>query len=152
MQNELYLTPSWDINPLASVNGKAKVMSLNSFQKAYPQGKIAKNSKDYGKVFVCRRGCNTRTATYTDEFLWEDVYRGVDDVQKLGELVKTGTKATRKKRQAARDESPDALFDDMGEDDAEWKAVKKVSTPKKPRSQPGTPRKPKTATPSSHRK
>ncbi|KAJ4424765.1 Origin recognition complex, subunit 1 [Gnomoniopsis sp. IMI 355080] len=150
--NELYLTPSWDINPLASVNGKAKVMSLEAFHKAYPQGKIPRNSKDYGKVFVCRRGCNTRTTTYTDEFSWEEVYQGVEDVQKLIELVKSGTKATRRKLKPSREESPDALYDDAGEGDAEWGSARKPSTPKKPRSYQGTPRKSKPVTPSSHRK
>ncbi|CAN8099524.1 unnamed protein product [Discula destructiva] len=150
--NELYLTPSWDINPLASINGKAKVMSLEAFQKAYPQGKIRKSSKDHGKVFICRRGCSTRTATYTEEFQWEGLYRGAEDIHNLIELVKSGTKATRRKQKVPREESPDALFDDAGGGDEEWKAKRQVSTPKKPRSKPGTPRKPKMATPSSHRK
>lgn len=126
-------------------------MSFDAFQKAYPQGKISKNSKDYGKVFVCRRGCNTRTATYTEEFSWEDLYRGAEDIPNLVELVNSGTKASRRKQKLTRAESPDDLFDGAGEDDAEWNAAKKVATPKKPRSQPGTPRKPK-MTPSSHRK
>lgn len=151
-QNELYLTPSWDINPLASVNGKAKVMSLEVFRKAYPQGKIPRNSKDYGKIFVCRRGCNTRTTTYTEEFTWEELYHGVEDIQKLIELVKSGTKATRRKLKFSREESPDALYDVTGEGDAEWETARKISTPKKPRSVPGTPRKSKPVTPSSHRK
>lgn len=152
LQNELYLTPSWDVNPLASINGKAKVMSLETFQKAYPQGKVPKSSKDHGKVFVCRRGCSTRTATYTDEFSWEDLYHGPEDISNLIELVKSGTKATRRKQRVPREEPPDALFDDANEVDTDWKAAKKISTPKKTRSQPGTPRKPKTVTPSSHRK
>lgn len=148
----MYLTTSFDVNPLASINGKAKVMSLPAFQKAYPQRKVPKNSKDFGKVFVCRRGCNTRTTTYTEEFSWEKVYQGAEDIQTLIDLVKSGTKGTRTKQKAPRRESPDALLDDLDDDDVDWKATRKVSTPKKPRSQPGTPRKPKTVTPSSQRK
>lgn len=152
LQNELYLTPSWDVNPLASINGKAKVMSLESFQKAYSQGKIPRSSKDHGKVFVCRRGCNTRTTTYTDEFLWEKLYHGMEDIPKLTDLVKSSTKATRRKLKPSREESPDALYDVAGEGDAEWGATRKLSTPKKARSYQGTPKKSKPVTPSSHRR
>lgn len=131
------------------------MMSLEAFQKAYPQGKIPRSSRDHGKVFVCRRGCNTRTATYTDEFVWEDVYRGADDIGKLGELVKNGTKATRR-RKVQRAESPDALYDFPGDGgDEEWGQTgspRKPATPKKPRNYQGTPKKSKPVTPSSHRK
>lgn len=153
LQNELYVTPSWDTNPLASINGKARVMSLESFQRQFPNGKIPKNSRDHGKVFVCRRGCNTRTATYTEEFIWEDIYQGAEDIPGLIELVKSGTKATRKTR-APRAESPDALYDFKADDDEE--GVRQKRTPKKISSVPETPKKRRTGskpvTPSSHRK
>ncbi|KAG8675456.1 Origin recognition complex, subunit 1 [Fusarium poae] len=103
--NELYLSPSWDINPLASVNGKAKIMSLDAFLSRYPQGRVPKSHPDYGKAFVCRRGCNTRTATYTDEFIWEEIYSGEDDLFALMDRIKAGTKATRRRRKA-RSPSP----------------------------------------------
>ncbi|RGP62839.1 origin recognition complex subunit 1 [Fusarium sporotrichioides] len=103
--NELYLSPSWDINPLASVNGKAKIMSRDAFLSKYPQGRVPKNHPDYGKAFVCRRGCNTRTATYTDEFIWEEIYSGEDDLFALMDRIKAGTKATRRRRKA-RSPSP----------------------------------------------
>ncbi|KAM0339819.1 hypothetical protein ACHAPU_010772 [Fusarium lateritium] len=103
--NELYISPSWDINPLASINGKAKIMSQDAFLAKYPQGRIPRTHSDYGKTFVCRRGCNTRTATYTDEFIWEEVYSGEDDLFALMDRIKTGTKATRKRRKA-RSPSP----------------------------------------------
>lgn len=79
-------------------------MSQASFFAKYPSGKIPRSSKDFGKLFVCRRGCNTRTATYTEEFVWEDVYRGYDDLDSLVERVQSQTKATRKRK---RDESYD---------------------------------------------
>jgi origin recognition complex subunit 1 len=71
-------------------------MSLEAFQSLYPIGQVKKSSKDYGKVFVCRRGCNTRTSTYTPEFIWEDVYTDANDISSLVELVKSQTKATRR--------------------------------------------------------
>lgn len=155
LQNELYISPSWDVNPLESINGRAIVMSVEAFQKAYPQGKVPRNSVDHGKVFVCRRGCNTRTATYTEEFVWEDIYSGAADIQRLIELVKSGTKATRRKNLSRRD-SADALYDFTGDGgDEEWGqkgTPRKITTPKKPRTYQGTPKKPKPVTPSSHRK
>ncbi|KAG6033298.1 hypothetical protein E4U41_006946 [Claviceps citrina] len=105
--NELYISPSWDINPLASINGKAKVSSLDSFLSTYPSGKIARNSKDYGKTFICRRGCNTRTATYTDEFVWEELYTGVGDLFRLIDFVEKGTKAVRGRRKVREQKSPE---------------------------------------------
>lgn len=98
MQSELYITPSWDINPLTSINGKAQVISLEAFRSKYPSGKVPRSSKDYGKIFLCRRGCNTRTAKYTEEFKWEDIYRGEDDLGDLIEMIRTQTKATRKRK------------------------------------------------------
>ena len=95
---EVYLTPSWDVNPLASINGKASIVSPQTFLRKYPSQKVPRASKDCGKIFVCRRGCNTRTATYTNEFVWEDVYRGPEDLLALTERVQSQTKATRKRR------------------------------------------------------
>ncbi|KAA6410967.1 MAG: origin recognition complex subunit 1 [Lasallia pustulata] len=119
LQNELYITPSWDINPLTSINGKASIVSPKVFHTKYPSGKIPRTSKDCGKMFICRRGCNTRTATYTEEFIWEDVFHGTDaDVDALIERVKTQTKATRKRRRN-NVESLDPVSDGQFEDDVE---------------------------------
>ncbi|KAI8724816.1 Origin recognition complex subunit 1 [Fusarium sp. LHS14.1] len=108
--NELYISPSWDINPLASINGKAKLTSLDAFLSKYPQGRIPRNSPEYGKTFVCRRGCNTRTATYTDEFIWEEVYRGEEDLFTMMDMIKNGTKATRRRRKARSPSPVDAPY------------------------------------------
>ncbi|KAH9865732.1 hypothetical protein J1614_009319 [Plenodomus biglobosus] len=95
LPNELYISATFDDNPLESINGTAKVLSLEQFQRLYPAG-VKKSSKDFGKVFVCRRGCNTRTTTYTPEFIWEDIYKGAADIESLVELVESQTKATRR--------------------------------------------------------
>lgn len=52
---------------------------------------------------MCRRGCNTRTATYTDDFVWEDIFHrsSEDDIVDLISRVKTQTKATRKRKRDA---------------------------------------------------
>lgn len=73
-------------------------MSQAKFNTKYPSGKVPRSSKDYQKIFICRRGCNTRTATYTDDFIWEDLYHGPDDLEALFDFVTTQTKATRKRK------------------------------------------------------
>lgn len=73
-------------------------MSHDAFLSKYPQGRIPKNHPDYGKVFVCRRGCNTRTATYTEEFIWEEIYSGEGDLFALMDKIKVETKAKRVRR------------------------------------------------------
>ena len=100
LPNELYITAHFDENSLVSINGKAKVVSEEKFKSLYPSGKVPRGSKDYGKIFVCRRGVNTRTATYTGEFRWEDVYKGRQDLDALRELVESQTVKTRKRKVA----------------------------------------------------
>ncbi|KAI4153420.1 MAG: hypothetical protein LQ341_000548 [Variospora aurantia] len=107
LPNEVYITPSWDVNPLASINGKATIVSADAFRQKYPSGKVPRSSKDYGKIFICRRGCNTRTATYTEEFIWEDIYHGGQDLLELIDQVKNQTKATRKRKHSADDPAVD---------------------------------------------
>ncbi|KAF2638046.1 origin recognition complex subunit 1 [Massarina eburnea CBS 473.64] len=114
LPNELYICPAFDNNALETINGTAKIVSQEEFQRG--QGKKA--SKDYGKIFVCRRGCNTRTTTYTPEFKWEDVYRGADDLQALIELVESQTKATRKRNQAQKEAEDDFVVPDSDDDGA----------------------------------
>ena len=76
-------------------------------------------------MFICRRGCNTRTATYTDEFKWEDIYQSADDILPLIERVQSQTKATRKRKRGA---------DTADEDPAdEWDPKSEPEEPKTPR-------------------
>ncbi|KAF2869729.1 P-loop containing nucleoside triphosphate hydrolase protein [Massariosphaeria phaeospora] len=103
LPNELYISAAFDTNALTTINGTAKVMSLEEFDRLYPSGQGKKSSKDYGKAFVCRRGCNTRTTTYTPEFRWEDVYTGAEDIPALVELIESQTKATRKRGPKRKD-------------------------------------------------
>ena len=86
------------------------MFSLEEFQARYPTG-IKKSSKDFGKVFVCRRGCNTRTITYTPEFKWEDYYSHASDTQKLVDFVESQTKATRRGVGRPRKNAPRDLDD-----------------------------------------
>ncbi|KAK4170169.1 P-loop containing nucleoside triphosphate hydrolase protein [Cladorrhinum sp. PSN259] len=159
LENELYLTTSLDVNSLTTINGKAYVMSQAAYAKKYPTGKIPRKSKEFGKVFICRRGCNTRTCTYTEEFVWEDIYHGREDIQILQDMLKRETKATRRAR-ATKDDSPDRDYKAEAGADADGDfAPGLLRTPKKARTKeavtPSSRRKAganKPATPSSHRR
>ncbi|KAK7757862.1 Origin recognition complex, subunit 1 [Diatrype stigma] len=139
LSNELYITPTSDINPIESINGKAFVMSADKFAREYPTGKIPRNSQGYNKTFVCRRGCNTRTTTYTPEFRWEDVYRGrEEDIAGLVEFVEKGTQSTRRRPKRDNDYAVESAYtaerQDPDEDDGNFsgKGTRKVAvTPRK---------------------
>ncbi|KAI3331884.1 P-loop containing nucleoside triphosphate hydrolase protein [Xylariaceae sp. AK1471] len=152
LSNELYITSSSDINPLASINGKARIMSYSALLREFPAGKIPRSSSAYNKTFVCRRGCNARTTTYTPEFIWEEVFSGSpEDVTKLVRLVQGGTKSTRKqpksydatddptteytpRKKRLRDVPEDAETDDDHDDgymSSEHGTESKVRTPRK---------------------
>ncbi|RPA92031.1 hypothetical protein L873DRAFT_245637 [Choiromyces venosus 120613-1] len=94
-RNELYLSSSYDLIPPPSMNGRARLLSLQKFNKEYPAG-VHKRSKEYGKVFVYRRGCNPRTATYMSEFVWGGYRRpGRRMLLRLGEMVYHRTKVVK---------------------------------------------------------
>lgn len=145
----MYITPSWDDNPLTTINGKATIVSPAEFTKRFPGGKIPRSSKDFGKIFVCRRGCNTRTASYTEEFIWEDIFGGEETaIPALIQLVKSQTKATRKRSgpRTTDEDAEDFVVADE-EDDRALKTPKKrrklkdVSTPTSQRTSKLTPKK-----------
>lgn len=133
-------------------------MSQAAFTQKYPNGKVPRKSKEYGKVFICRRGCNTRTCTYTEEFVWEDVYRRRGDLESLLDLVRKGTKATRRLR-GMKEDSPEQDYKlEADEAQGEDYIPGTPRTPKRARTRdavtPSSRRKPgsKPATPSSHRR
>ncbi|KAI9801948.1 MAG: hypothetical protein M1825_003003 [Sarcosagium campestre] len=150
LPNELYISPSWDVNPLASINGKAKIMSYQSFMDEYPGGKLPRNSKESGKLFVCRRGCNTRTATYTEEFDWEAIFDGSPgSLYDLIERIQSQTKATRKRkrgpgRESYRDDEKPETDDTMPKTPTKRRKSTPASTPGsrgpgRPKGKPSTP-------------
>lgn len=143
LENELYLTTNFDENSLTTINGKANVLSKDEFDRLYPSGKVSRSSKAYGKTFVCRRGVNTRTTTYTDEFQWEDVYKGRGDMDGLIELVESQTVKTRRRKATSKTRDLDDFV--MGDDEFD-----EPETPKKRRklnSATPTPSKAKQLTP-----
>jgi origin recognition complex subunit 1 len=142
LDNELYITANFDENPLTTINGKAQVMAVETLHKRYQNGKVPRNSKDHGKTFVCRRGVNIRTATYTDEFVWDDVYGGKDDMNSLNQLVEAQTVKTRKRKAKSRD-LDDFVAEDDNDDPQTPRKKRKLAmgTPTSTKSKQLTPRK-----------
>ncbi|KAL4812369.1 P-loop containing nucleoside triphosphate hydrolase protein [Aspergillus spinulosporus] len=115
LPNEQYLTTDFNVNPLNSINGKAQVMSKDVFFARYPNGAAPKSKAElaeYNKCIVCRRGVSQLQGRYTEEFIWEDVYRQ-DQIHDLVDLVRDGLKAAKKRKQA------DADYVDTKDKDAE---------------------------------
>ncbi|OKL60269.1 hypothetical protein UA08_04509 [Talaromyces atroroseus] len=107
LPNEQYLTADFNVNPLTSINGRGRVMSKDAFYARYPNGAPPKDKAElaeYQKCIVCRRGVNQSQGKYTEEFLWEDVYKGDEEsVFKLIEMIKVGLKTAKKRKAADED-------------------------------------------------
>jgi origin recognition complex subunit 1 len=109
LPNEQYITADFNVNPLTSINGKASVMSKDVFFSKYPNGAPPKGNEaiaEYNKCIICRRGVNQVQGRYTEEFVWEDVYRE-DQVFDLIGMIKGGLKAeaAKKRKQVDSDVS-----------------------------------------------
>ncbi|PYH44448.1 origin recognition complex subunit 1 [Aspergillus saccharolyticus JOP 1030-1] len=105
LPNEQYLTADFNVNPLTSINGKATVMSKDAFYAKYPGGVAPKGKEalaDFNKCIVCRRGVNQVQGRYTEEFVWEEVYRE-DRIFDLIGMIKNGLKAAKKRKQIDND-------------------------------------------------
>ena len=101
------------------------MLSHDTFKKRYPNGKITRSSRDHDKVFFCRRGCSTRTATYTEEFDWNEIYNGVDDLQSLIDRIQSQTKASRKKSKQDKVDLDEFIAKDDEDNDGLPKTPKK---------------------------
>ncbi|QIX02014.1 hypothetical protein AMS68_007531 [Peltaster fructicola] len=80
LTNELYITANFDENPLTTINGKARLVSPKRYLSKYPNGVVPRSSKDY------------------EEFVWEDVYTGSQDMGRLVKMVEDQTIKTRKRK------------------------------------------------------
>lgn len=112
LPNEQYITPDFNMNPLTTINGKARVMSKDAFFARYKHGAAPKGRKalaEYQKCVVCRRGVNQRTAVYTEEFIWEDIYKGTpEDILALDDRVRP-LKGRRKKGENREEDETDVI-------------------------------------------
>lgn len=152
LQNELYLSSDPDTISLATINGIATILSEEAFKAKYPTGKIPRNRKENGKTFICRRGLHSKSVTYTDEFIWEDVYHNTEEsVERLIEKIENSLPSNKrknpvlsKKKKKKREDDDDASLaseHDYSEDDEETlttprkrQKTTKAITPRKPRT------------------
>ena len=145
MQNEVYISTFTDNVPIGSINSYAKIMSPEVYTSKYPKG-VPRKSKDYGKTFICRRGCEYLRGVFTPDFRWEERYRyDEESMQKLSEWIDSNTKVkkTRKRKFGDVRDEDDKEFvvgRDMDQDDAVLKTPRKkqktsaASTPQKLRT------------------
>ncbi|KAI1615113.1 origin recognition complex subunit 1 [Exophiala viscosa] len=99
LPNESYITTDFNMNPLTAINGKATVLSTDAFLKKYPDGKPPKSKSgvnQFAKTIHCRRGVKQRNLQFTEEFVWEDIYKGPEDLLDLIDWMKEQTKNKRK--------------------------------------------------------
>lgn len=129
LPNEQYIAPDFDLNPLVSINGKARIMSKEAFYQLYPGGTQPKGkaaAAEYRKCIICRRGIRQRTSKYTEEFIWEDIYQGPKDLLTLLDRIQRETKRTNRPKQ---DVDPTEELDYIDEEE---------KTPKTPRKRQKT--------------
>ena len=128
LPNESYITADFNMNPLTAINGKAIVMSQDQFLKKYVNGQPPKSklaAARYGKTILCRRGVKQRTVDFTEEFIWEEKYRGPESMLGLVDWIKDQTKS---KTKAAKIETNDQAYQDM-----EQGSTSQPETPRKRR-------------------
>ncbi len=114
-------------------------MSEHVFNERYPTGKIPRKSKDFGRTFICRRGCDTQSATYTEEFIWEDLQRRTaGDIEELVNWLDSVTQSTKKRKTRKRTKADDDFTGGpINDEELELETPRKkqkhsaVSTPRK---------------------
>ncbi|KAF7912015.1 uncharacterized protein EAE98_011772 [Botrytis deweyae] len=155
LENELYISSDLDTISLATINGVATILSEEAFKVKFPTGKIPRNRKENGKTFICRRGLHSKSVTYTDEFVWDDVYHNTEEsVEKLIEKIENSLPSNKRKKPALPnpkkkkklDEDDDASVASEHDDDDYEVDEEILATPRKRQktTKAITPRKPRT--------
>ncbi|KAL6244115.1 Origin recognition complex, subunit 1 [Rhinocladiella similis] len=98
LPNESYITTDFNMNPLTAINGKATVLSKDAFFRKYPGGQAPKSksaANKYSKTILCRRGVKQRNLQFTEEFVWDEIYGGPEDLLDLIDWIKEQTKVNK---------------------------------------------------------
>ena len=106
LPNESYITADFNMNPLTAINGKATVLSKDAFFKKYPKGQQPKSKSAaslYSKTILCRSAVKQRTLQFTEEFVWEELYSGAEDLLSLIDWIKEQTKGTKQAQVKSED-------------------------------------------------
>ncbi|TGO69733.1 hypothetical protein BOTNAR_0007g00140 [Botryotinia narcissicola] len=154
LENELYISSDLDSISLATINGVATILSEEAFKAKFPTGKIPRNRKENGKTFICRRGLHSKSVTYTEEFVWDDVYHNTEEsVEQLIEKIENSLPSTKRKKpvlpnlkkKKKHDEDDEASV--ASEHDEDYEVDEEIlATPRKRQktTKAITPRKPRT--------
>lgn len=104
LPNEFFITADFNLNPLESISGRAVVLSKDAFYNKYPGGKPPRSKAAaalYAKTILCRRGIKQRTGRSTEEFVWEELYQGIEDLYGLVNWITEQTSDRRKQVESA---------------------------------------------------
>lgn len=135
LPNESYITTDFNMNPLTAINGRATVLSKDAFFNKYPGGTPPKSKAAaslYSKTILCRQGVKQRTLRFTEEFVWEEIYTGPEDLLALIDWVKEQTKGKKPRREGDHDyeEKREVQGDETPATPRKRKKTTAVSTPK----------------------
>lgn len=137
LPNESYITADFNMNPLTAINGKATVLSKDAFFVKFPGGRPPKNkaaAAQYNKSIICRRGVKQRTLNYTEDFVWDEKYKGPEDLLALIDWIKDQTKGRRKQDRSTEDAAYKTEPQDATVPSTPSKKRKTMSTAATPRS------------------
>ena len=136
LPNESYITSDFNLNPLTAINGRATVLSKDKFLEAYPNGQQPKGktaATRYAKTIMCRRGVKQRTLQFTEDFVWEEIYKGPESVLDLVDWIKDQTKGRKRKflkrEDLEYDQEKDTL-EDLPQTPSKRRKTTAASTPK----------------------
>ena len=139
LPNEQFVTSDFNMNSLSSINGRATVLSKDAYFARYPDGKQPRSKTaaiEFAKTIFCRRAVKQRTLVFTEEFIWDDLYGGKNDLLNLIDWIREQTRG--KKKSAPKDDE-DEDEDYLKERDVEdvemgtprkQRKTTKVSTPR----------------------
>ncbi|EXJ74977.1 origin recognition complex subunit 1 [Cladophialophora psammophila CBS 110553] len=137
LPNESYITADFNMNPLTAINGKATVLSKEAFFQKYPGGDPPKSksaANRYAKTILCRRGVKQRTVRFTEDFVWEEIYRGPEDLLDLIDWIKEQTKSRKKQTLKSEDveyvHQKEEIDDEPRTPHKRRKTTATISTPK----------------------
>ena len=95
LPNETCITADFNMNPLTAINGKAVVMSKNEFLETYPKGEMPKSktaAMRFSKTIMCRRAVKQRNMIFSEEFDWNELYKGAESLLDLLDWMQEQTK------------------------------------------------------------
>jgi origin recognition complex subunit 1 len=137
LPNEQFITSDFNMNPLTAINGKAIVLSKQEYFETYPEGKQPKSSaaaNQYAKTIFCRRAVKQRTLHFTDEFVWDEIYRGEEDLLSLIDWIKEQTRDRKRHPQLQKDDEDYEFRKDTDDPLPETPRKKRKTTVGTPRS------------------